>query len=174
MEDIKKYIRSIPDFPKPGVRFYDITTLLDDPAGFKLALRRMEDYVISCGAEKILAIESRGFIFGAALADRLNLPLAIVRKPGKLPGRTVSEEYDLEYGSDRIEMHEDAVAPGQRIVVVDDLIATGGTLAAACRLVEKLGGEIAGISAVVALTFLPYEEKLEAYNYNYLVAYDSE
>jgi len=174
MEDLKNYIRSIPDFPKKGVRFYDITSLLEAPAGFKLALRCMEEYIVSRSADKILAIESRGFIFGAALADRLNLPLAIVRKPGKLPGKTIYEEYELEYGTDRIEIHEEAISKGQKIVIVDDLIATGGTLAAACRLVEKLGGEVAGISAVVALTFLPYAEKLEAYDYSYLIAYDSE
>jgi len=174
MEDLSRYIRSIPDFPKPGVRFYDITSLLENPTGFKLALSRMEQYVVNSGAEKILAIESRGFIFGAALADRLNLPLAIVRKPGKLPGKCIMQEYELEYGTDRIEIHEDAVAEGQKVVIVDDLIATGGTLAAACKLVEKLGGEVVGISAVVALSFLPFEEKLEDYDYNYLVTFDSE
>ncbi len=174
MEDLKKYIRSVPNFPKEGVRFYDITSLLEDPSGFKLALSRMEDYLVSRSAEKILAIESRGFIFGAALADRLKLPLAVVRKPGKLPGKTIFEEYELEYGTDRIEIHKDAIARGQKVVIVDDLIATGGTLAAACRLVEKLGGEVAGISAVVALPFLPFEQKLKGYDYNYLVAFDSE
>ncbi|MCP4685551.1 MAG: adenine phosphoribosyltransferase [bacterium] len=174
MNDLKKYVRSVPDFPKKGVRFYDITSLLEDPSGFKMALGLMEEYLISRGAEKILAIESRGFIFGAALADRLNLPLAVVRKPGKLPGKTVSQEYDLEYGTDRIEIHEDAISKGEKIAIVDDLIATGGTLSAACRLVERLGGEIAGISTVIALPFLPYEKKLKGYDYNYLVAYDSE
>lgn len=174
MEDLKKYIRSIPDFPRDGVLFYDITSLLEDPSGFKLALRLMEEYLVTRGAEKILAVESRGFIFGAALADRLNLPLAVVRKPGKLPGKTVAMEYDLEYGTDRIEIHESAISPGQKIAIVDDLIATGGTVAAACKLVELLGGEVVGIAAVVALTFLPYEEKLKDYDHHYLIAYDSE
>lgn len=174
MESLKKYIREIPDFPKPGVLFYDVTTLFADPTGFRLALNRMQRFVESVGAEKLLAIESRGFIPASALADRLELPLILARKPGKLPYETISEEYDLEYGTDRLEIHSDGVFEGERVVVVDDLIATGGTLAAACKLVERLGGTVAGISAVIGLTFLPFAEKLSGYSVNYLVSYDKE
>ena len=174
MDDLRTYIRQVPDFPKPGIVFYDVTTLFQSPEGFKLALDRMERYVRNCRAEKILAVESRGFILGAALADRLNLPLIIARKPGKLPYQTIREEYELEYGTDSLEMHADAVASGERVVVVDDLIATGGTLVAVCRMVEKLGGQVAGISAVIGLTFLPFAEKLSAYDVDYLVSFASE
>lgn len=174
MESLKKYIREVPDFPQKGIVFYDVTTLFQDPAGFKLALNQMQRYVESARADKLLAIESRGFIPASVLADRLGLPLELARKPGKLPYETVSEEYALEYGTDRLEIHADAVQPGERVVVIDDLIATGGTLLAACRLVERLGGTVAGISSIIALTFLPFKEKLAAYDVNYLVSYDSE
>lgn len=174
MERLKKFIRSIEDFPKPGITFYDLTTLVLDPEGLKMALDGMERFVTSCEPNKLIGIESRGFIFGAALADRLNLGLAMARKPGKLPGMTVSEEYDLEYGTDKIEMHSDAIQAGDRVVIVDDLIATGGTLAAVCKVTEKLGGQVVGISAVVGLPFLPYEEKISNYNHNCLITYDSE
>ena len=174
MNDLRRYIRSVPDFPKPGINFYDITTLLQDPAGFKLALDQMEVYVRARQAEKILAIESRGFFFGAALADRIGLSIVPARKPGKLPYQTVAEEYDLEYGSDKLELHADAIKRGERVVVVDDLIATGGTLLAACKLVEKLGGVVAGVSAVIDLSFLPWREQLSGYDVNYLISFDSE
>jgi adenine phosphoribosyltransferase len=174
VDHLKKFIRSVPDFPKKGICFYDITTLMQDPVGFQAALEAMETYVHGRRAEKILAIESRGFIFGATLADRLNLPLVLARKPGKLPYRTVTQEYDLEYGTDKLEIHADAVSKGERVVIVDDLIATGGTLAACCKLVERLGGEVAGISAVIGLAFLPYAEKLKGYDYNFLISFDSE
>jgi adenine phosphoribosyltransferase len=134
----------------------------------------MEDYVKQLRPQKIVGIESRGFVFAAVLADRLNVGLALARKPGKLPYRTVSQEYDLEYGTDAITLHEDAVRPGERTVIVDDLIATGGTLQAVCRLVERLGGEVVGISTVVDLRFLPWREKLGKYDVNYLVSYDTE
>ena len=174
MDDLKNYVRSVPDFPKPGINFYDITTLLMDPVGFRKALDEMEQFVRSKNADKIISIESRGFVFGAALADRLHLGLVTARKPGKLPYKTISEEYDLEYGTDTIEVHKDAVSSGDRVVVVDDLIATGGTALAACKLTEKLGGEVVGISAVIDLSFLPWREKLAGYDVNYLVSYDSE
>jgi len=174
MNDIARYIRSVPDFPKPGINFYDITTLLQDPDGFKLAVDRMEEYVRSCNADKILAVESRGFFFGAAIADRLRMSIIPARKPGKLPYQTISEEYELEYGTDKLELHADAIRRDERIVIVDDLIATGGTLLAACKLVEKLHGVVAGISAVVDLRFLPWRDKLQGYDVNYLVSYDSE
>ncbi len=174
MENLKKYIRSVPDFPKKGINFYDITTLLQDPKGFNQALDRMTEYVKSREANKIIAIESRGFIFGAAITDRLNLSFIPVRKPGKLPYQTISEEYELEYGSDKIEIHIDAVDKNEKIVIVDDLLATGGTMAAVCKVVEKLGGEITGISTVIDLNFLPWRAKLKKYDVNYLVSYDSE
>ena len=174
MEELKKYIRSVPDFPKPGINFYDITTLLQDPDGFNLALSAMEKFVRQREPEKIVGVESRGFVFGAALADRLQLPFIPARKPGKLPYRTVSEEYALEYGTDALEMHVDGVSEGDRIVVVDDLIATGGSLQAVCKLVERLGGEVVGISTVIGLTFLPSKSKLSAYEVQYLISYDSE
>ncbi len=174
MEEIKKYIREVPDFPKPGILFYDITTLMQDSVGFKLAVDAMERYVDSRGGNKIVAIESRGFFFGGAIADRLSLPLIPIRKPGKLPSETISEEYALEYGTDKLEIHSDAITSGDNVVVVDDLIATGGTLEATCNMVKRLGGEVAGISTVIDLSFLPWREKLAAYDVNYLISYDSE
>jgi adenine phosphoribosyltransferase len=174
MGELKEYIRTVPDFPKPGINFYDITTLFQNPAGFRLALGEMEKYVRSKEPQKIVGIESRGFLFAAALADRLQVGLAIARKPGKLPYKSVSEQYDLEYGTDSVVLHEDAVNPGERTVVVDDLIATGGTLQATCRLVERLGGKVVGISTVIDLCFLPWREKLQKYDVNYLISYDSE
>ncbi|MFQ6008784.1 MAG: adenine phosphoribosyltransferase [Candidatus Zixiibacteriota bacterium] len=173
-DQIKKYIRTVPDFPKPGINFYDITTLLQDPTGFHMAVDLMEKFVRAKKPQKIVAVEARGFIFGAALADRLRIGVAVARKPGKLPYQTVSQEYELEYGSDNIVLHADAVLPGERIVVVDDLIATGGTLEAVCRLVERLGGEVVGVSTVIDLSFLPWREKLKKYEVNYLISYDSE
>ena len=174
MDSLKSYIRSVPDFPKKGINFYDITTLFQDPKGFGLALDAMEAYVRSRRPDKIVAIEARGFVFGAALADRLKIGLIPARKPGKLPAKTLTEEYALEYGTDKLQIHADAIIPGDRVVVVDDLLATGGTLAAACRLVEKLGGEVVGISAVIALPFLPFKKQLAAYDVNYLISYESE
>ena len=174
MNTLKSFIREVPDFPKEGIVFYDVSTLFQQPEGFRQALDAMEKYVRSIEATKIVAIESRGFIFGAALADRMNLPLVPARKPGKLPYETISEEYALEYGTDKLEMHIDAVGAGERVVIVDDLIATGGTLVAVCALVERLGGVVAGISAVIALTFLPFAEKLSKYDVNYLIGYDTE
>jgi adenine phosphoribosyltransferase len=174
MEQIKKFIREVPDFPKPGINFYDVTTLFQNPEGFNLALDGMEQYLRRRGAQKIVAIEARGFILGAALADRMNLSLIPARKPGKLPWKTITEEYSLEYGTDKLQIHADAIIPGEKVVIVDDLIATGGTLGAACRLVEQLGGEVVGISSVIGLPFLKYREKLGKYDFHSLVTYDSE
>ncbi|RKX29299.1 MAG: adenine phosphoribosyltransferase [Candidatus Zixiibacteriota bacterium] len=174
MSELKKYMRSIPDFPKPGICFYDITTLLQNAEGFKLALDQMEKYVQSRQPETIVAIESRGFLFGAALADRLDIGVVTARKPGKLPSKTISVEYALEYGTDSLELHSDAIRKEERVVVVDDLIATGGTLKAACSLIEKLGGKVVGVSAVIDLSFLPWREKMTGYDVNCLISYDSE
>ena len=173
-EALKKYIRSVPDFPRPGINFYDITILLQNPAGFALALEAMEEFARSKQADKILAVESRGFLFGAALADRLEAGLVLARKKGKLPYKTVSVEYALEYGEDSLEVHEDAVVKGERVLIVDDLIATGGTLQAVCKMVEQLSAEVVGISAVIDLSFLPWREKLADYDVNCLVSYNSE
>jgi len=174
MDELKKYIRSVPDFPKPGVNFYDLTTLFADPVGFKMALDKMEDFIRSRKTQKILGIESRGFILGATLADRMNLPFIVARKKGKLPYKTIAEDYALEYGTATLEIHADAVNPGERVVIVDDLIATGGTLMAACKLIERLQGEVAGISCIIGLVFFPFAEKLAGYDLNYLISYDSE
>lgn len=174
MEEIKKYIRSVPDFPKKGINFYDITTLLQDPKGFEIALDEMEKYIASKKPSKLVGIESRGFVFGAALSDRLDIGFIPARKPGKLPYKTIAEEYDLEYGTDKVEIHIDAVSKGDRVVVVDDLLATGGTMKAVCKLIEQLGGEVVGISTVIDLEFLPWREKLKEYDVNYLISYDSE
>jgi len=174
MNDLKKAIRAIPDFPKPGILFYDITSLLAQPEAFREAIDQMEVYCRRRDADKIVAIESRGFIFGGALADRIQIPFVPIRKPGKLPGETVRQEYELEYGTDAIEMHADAVRPGDNVLVIDDLIATGGTLQAACRLVERVGGHIAGITALIELAFLPWRDRMQPYDVFTLITYDSE
>ncbi len=174
MEELKKYIREVPDFPKQGILFYDITTLFQDPVGFDKALDAMETYILSRGAQKIVGIEARGFIFGGALADRMGLSFIPARKPGKLPSKKIREEYSLEYGTDALEIHADAIKKGERVVLVDDLLATGGTVKAAGRLVEQLGGIVVGVSAVIGLTFLPFEKNLAGYDVNYLISYDSE
>lgn len=174
LTDLKKYIREVPDFPKPGITFYDITTLILDADGFSLALDRMEDFVSAKDPDLLVGIESRGFIFGAALADRLGLGMALARKAGKLPSEVVFAEYALEYGTDRVELHEDAVKPGKRTVVIDDLLATGGTMKAVCDMIERLGAEIAGISTVVELSFLPWHDKLSRFDVDYLVSYHAE
>jgi len=158
---LKKVIRDVPDFPKPGIVFKDITTLLKNPQAFRRAL---DLFTVLCGdhlADEVLAIESRGFIVGAALADRLGLGFVPVRKPGKLPGETHRLTYDLEYGQDCLEIHRDAIAPGERVLVVDDVIATGGTARAAGDLVAKLGGTVAAYAFLVELTFLDGRKRLD-------------
>ncbi len=174
MHDFKTVIRSIPDFPKPGIVFRDITTLLSAPEAFKAALDEFEAYFREKGVTRIAAIDSRGFIFGGALADRMNIPLAIIRKKGKLPYKTIHEEYSLEYGTDSLEMHIDAIEKGDKVAVIDDLLATGGTLDASCRMVEKLGGEVAVVGVVVELSFLKGRDKLAQYDIKALIDYESE
>jgi adenine phosphoribosyltransferase len=171
---LRESIRDIPDFPKPGIVFRDITTLLQDPDRFREALALIEERWKGEGVEVIAGIEARGFIFGAALADRLGCPFVPIRKAGKLPAETVAMSYELEYGTDSIEMHADAFREGARILIVDDLLATGGTAAAAAKLVEETGGEVVGLAFVVNLAFLPGASKLEKYRTQYLVEYDSE
>lgn len=173
MVDLKSAVRAIPDFPKEGILFYDITTLLVNPEAFRAALDRMEKFCRDRNANRIVGIESRGFIFAGALADRLKIGFVPVRKAGKLPGETIAASYDLEYGSATIEIHADAVKPGDAVVVVDDLIATGGTLEATCRLVERVGARVVGITALIDLAFLPWEEKLEKYDVLSLITYES-
>jgi adenine phosphoribosyltransferase len=160
MEHLKDKIRHVPDFPKPGILYYDITTLLRDPAGSREAFDGLAKPFHDARIDLVVGIESRGFIFGAAVADRLGVGFVPVRKPGKLPARTIQQSYDLEYGSDTLEMHHDAVEPGQRILIVDDLLATGGTARAAVDLVAGAGGDVVSLAFVIELQFLNGRDKL--------------
>jgi adenine phosphoribosyltransferase len=162
--DLKQHIRHVPDFPKAGILFYDITTLLRDPAGFKTTIDRLSTPYVDQGIDVVVGIESRGFILGAAVAERIGAGFIPIRKPGKLPAKAIKETYDLEYGKDALEIHEDAVAKGQRILIVDDVLATGGTAAAAVQLVRKLGGELHGLTFLIELLFLNGRQKIEAEN----------
>jgi adenine phosphoribosyltransferase len=161
MDTLKSRIRHIPDFPKPGILFYDITTLLGDPVGFKAAIDAMAAPYRGQGISLVIGIESRGFILGAAVADRLGVGFCPIRKPGKLPAATIKEAFSLEYGTDAIEIHADAVAPGQRVLIVDDVLATGGTASAAVRLVKRLGGELHGLAFLIELEALKGRGLLE-------------
>ncbi len=158
--NLKDYIRDIPDFPEPGILFRDITPLLADPAAFDHTVSRLVEVCQEPEIDIVVAVESRGFIFGAPLAKELGKPLAPVRKAGKLPAQTHSVQYDLEYGSNVLEIHTDAIAPGQRALIVDDLLAIGGTLSAAANLVEACGGIVAKLVVVIELSFLNGREKL--------------
>ncbi len=160
MDTRKAHIRSIPDFPKAGILFYDITTLLRDPQGFRAALDALALPYLDQGISVVVGIESRGFILGGALADRLGAGFCPVRKPGKLPARTISESFQLEYGTDRLELHEDAIERGQRVLIVDDVLATGGTAAATVRLVRRLGGELHGLAFLIELLALDGRSRL--------------
>ena len=171
-EPLKQLIRTVPDFPKPGILFYDITTLLKDPVGFAQLIDTLAQYYIDKEIDLVLGIEARGFIFGPALAYRLNAGFVPVRKPKKLPGPTVRVTYDLEYGSDALEIHADAIEPGQRVVLVDDLLATGGTMEATIKLVQQLGGEIAGLAFAIELDFLKGRDRFRDYDVFSLLHYD--
>ena len=171
-EPLKALIRTVPDFPKPGILFYDITTLLKDKAGFAQLIDAFASHYIGKDVDLVLGIEARGFIFGPALAYRLNAGFVPVRKPKKLPAPTAKVSYDLEYGQDSLEIHLDAIQPGQRVILVDDLLATGGTMAATVQLVEKLGGKVAGIALAIELDFLKGRAKLENYDVYSLLHYD--
>ena len=160
MDTLKSKIRHVPDFPKPGILFYDITTLLRDPAGFHQAIDSLAAPFAEDGIDLVVGIESRGFIFGSAVADRLGAGFAPVRKPGKLPSTTIRVSYDLEYGSDALEIHDDAIARGQRVLIVDDLLATGGTAKATTELVSRLGGEVQALAFLIELVGLNGREKL--------------
>ena len=158
--DLKQHIRHVPDFPKTGILFYDITTLLRDPVGFKATVDLLATPYEGQGIDAVVGIESRGFILGAAVAQRIGAGFIPIRKPGKLPAKAIKETYDLEYGKDALEIHEDAVAHGQRILIVDDVLATGGTAAAACELIESVGGRVVGCSFLIALSFLNGSSRL--------------
>jgi len=174
VQRLRESIRDVPDFPKPGIVFKDITTLLQDAERFGETMDLLEERWRDERIDVIAGIESRGFIFGAALADRFRCAFVPVRKSGKLPGDTVMASYDLEYGTDTLEMHSDSFAPGARVLIVDDLLATGGTAEAAAKLVEQAGGEVAGLAFVVRLAFLPGTEKLASYPVQCLVEFDEE
>lgn len=171
MQNFAAYIRNVPDFPVKGIQFKDITTLLKDGELFAQVIDQMYDPFRHEDIDKISAVEARGFILGGALSYKLNLGFVPIRKPGKLPAETLAEEYDLEYGKDSIEVHQDGVRKGDRVLLVDDLLATGGTAAAACKLIERLGGKIIGISFLIELTELKGREKLDNYKVNSLITY---
>src|SRR5215207_3346405 len=164
MDILKDKIRHVPDFPKAGILFYDITTLLRDPIGFKATIDSLSTPYVGQGIDVVIGIESRGFILGAAVAQRIGAGFIPIRKPGKLPARAIKETYDLEYGKDALEIHEDAVGAGQRVLIVDDVLATGGTAAAAVQLVRKLGGELHGLTFLIELLALKGKAKLPGEN----------
>ena len=171
-EPLKQLIRTVPDFPKPGILFYDITTLLKDPAGFAQLIDSFAAHYIGKDIDLVLGIEARGFIFGPTLAYRLNAGFVPVRKPKKLPAPTAKVNYDLEYGTDSLEIHLDAIRPGQKVLIVDDLLATGGTMKATVQLVEQLGGQIVGIGFAIELDFLKGRTKFASYDVFSLLHYD--
>lgn len=172
MKKLEEYVRSIPDFPEPGIIFRDITTILQDPDGLHLAIQSMQDKLKDTEFDVVVGTESRGFIFGVPIAYNLHKAFVPVRKKGKLPCETVSMEYDLEYGSAVIEMHKDSIKPGQKVVLVDDLVATGGTIEAAIKLVEELGGEVVKVVFLMELTGLKGRERLKGYEVESVLCYD--
>lgn len=173
MDELKRMIREVPDFPKPGILFYDITTLLKDAQGLKTVIDRMSEVFAGQKIDTVIGIEARGFIFAPALAYHLGAGFVPVRKPRKLPASTESISYELEYGTDTLEIHKDAVGQGHRVLIADDLLATGGTAKAVVDLVEKLGGEVAGLSFVIELDFLNGRKRLGDYNICSLLHYQS-
>lgn len=173
MIDLKSKIREVLDWPEKGVNFKDITPLLQDQGAFTLAIDKLAEPYLENRPDIIVGIDARGFILSAALAYKFNTGLAIIRKKGKLPYKTIWKKYKLEYASDRVEMHKDAIKPEQKILIIDDVLATGGTMKAAAEIVEKLGGEIIGISFLMELDFLKGRERLKKYNINSLLHYES-
>jgi adenine phosphoribosyltransferase len=169
-----EYIRTIPDFPKPGISFFDITPLIAAPEALDAAVLGLAEYARPLRPDVVIAAEARGFLLGTALAREIGAGFVLARKPGKLPYDTISAEYDLEYGTDSLELHSDAVADGARVLVHDDLLATGGTAQALCALVEQLGGQVVGCGFLVELTFLPGRERLAGHDVHALLAFDSE
>jgi len=172
MDELKKLIREVPDYPKPGILFYDLTTLLQDKKGFRVLIEKLCDKFTGKHIDIVAGIEARGFIFAPALAYRLGAGFVPVRKPNKLPWKTAQVSYQLEYGTDKLEIHRDAVKKGERVLVCDDLLATGGTAAAATQLIRNLGGEIAGAAFAVELNFLHGRKKLEGTEVFSLIQYD--
>jgi len=169
--DLKALIREVPDFPKPGILFYDITTLLKDPVGLHWAVDSLADHYIGRVIDRVVGIEARGFIFAPMVAYRLNAGFVPVRKPQKLPADTARVEYSLEYGKDALEIHRDAIGKGQQVLIIDDLLATGGTAAAVAQLVESLGGKVAGIGFLVELEFLKGKDKISQYDLHSVLKY---
>jgi adenine phosphoribosyltransferase len=172
--NLAEHIRDVVDFPKAGIVFKDITTLLKDPTALRAAGQMLYDYAKDLHVTKVVGIESRGFMYGLALAEKLNAGFVPVRKPGKLPAATAKESYTLEYGTDSIEIHLDAIQKGDRVLIHDDLLATGGTASAACRLVEKLGGEIVQLSFLIELSFLNGRQKINNYDIKAIIQYEGE
>lgn len=173
MDDLKTLIREIPDYPKPGILFYDLTTLLKDKQGFQKLVDRLCNHYADRKVDVVVGIEARGFIFAPALAYRLGAGFVPVRKPKKLPAKTASVSYQLEYGTDTLEIHEDAIRPGQSVLISDDLLATGGTAAATVKLVNTLGGKVSGAAFAVELTFLKGRSKLPGLDVFSLIQYDT-
>jgi adenine phosphoribosyltransferase len=171
-DHLKKLIREIPDFPKPGILFYDITTLLKDKLGFATLIDALAEHYLGKNIDVVLGMEARGFIFGPAVAYRLNAGFIPVRKPGKLPAATTKYDYALEYGTNTLEIHQDAVVPGQRVIIVDDLLATGGTAEATAKLAEMAGAQIVGMGFVIELDFLSPRKKLKGYDVFSLLHYE--
>lgn len=172
MKKIEEYVRSIPDFPEPGIIFRDVTSILQDADGLKLAIDSMQACLKDTEVDVIVGTESRGFIFGVPIAYNLHKPFVPVRKKGKLPCETVSASYDLEYGSAEIEMHKDSIKPGQKVAVIDDLIATGGTIEAAIKLIEELGGEVVKVVFLMELAGLKGRERLKDYDVESVICYE--
>lgn len=172
MKKIEDYVRSIPDFPEPGIIFRDVTSILQDADGLKLAIDSMQAFLEDVDVDVIIGTESRGFIFGMPIAYNLHKPFVLVRKKGKLPCETISKTYDLEYGTATIEMHKDSIRPGQKVAIIDDLIATGGTIEAAAKMVEELGGEVVKIVFLMELAGLKGREKLAGYDVKSVICYE--
>lgn len=172
MKELKDYVRTIPNFPEEGIMFRDITTVMQDPDGLKLAIDTMQDLVKNLDFDVVVGAESRGFIFGTPIAYNLHKPFVLIRKKGKLPAETVSVDYDLEYGKATLEMHKDSIKPGQKVLIVDDLIATGGTTEAMIKLVESLGGEVAGVLVMMELAGLNGRAKISNYRLDSAVVYE--
>ena len=171
MLDLKSIIRDVPDFPKPGILFKDITPVLSNPDAFEVVVDALAGLTRAVGATHVVGIESRGFILGTPVAVGLGLPFVPVRKPGKLPADTERVDYELEYGTDALEIHKDALNPGDRVVIIDDLLATGGTAEAACELVSKSGAKVAGVLVMIELSFLNGVERLKKYDVHSLIRY---
>jgi len=169
--NLKNHIRDIPDFPKPGILFKDITPLLANPAALKQCMNSLAEPFLNDGIKKVIGVEARGFLFAPSVAFELNAGVVPVRKPGKLPAETVSYQYELEYGTDTIEIHKDAIQPGENVLIIDDLLATGGTVNATIQLVEKLGGKVAGVAFLIELAFLNGREKFDGYKVHSLLSY---